>query len=155
MTKELVKRFIVSQDSRLNDGSNCHRCEYGEKFEYLEKLTIAPEVYKNWPNYRNGCLVQDGYRPKANSLQCQLCFESWTRDRKDEGKICIKCGRWIKGGRKNAALVVEAQETYEGGHIEKRYSSVCEDCLLQGKTVDEWATGIVKRAKQLKRRKEP
>jgi len=147
--KDIFKRFIVSSDSRWNEYSNCHRCDFGEKFEYLEKLKF-PEPYRNWANYRNGCLVQDGYRPKDDSPQCQLCFESWVSERKEDGKICVKCGKWIKGGRKSAAMVIEAQEEYEGGRIEKRYSSVCEDCLLQGKTVDEWATDIVKRAKKLK-----
>ena len=148
--QEYWDRFRKAQDSRFNENSYCHRCDFGERFEYLEKLTIAPEAYRNWPNYRDGCLVQDGYRPKSDSPQCQLCFKDWVEERKDEGKICIRCGKWIIGGKSKAALYIEATEEWADGKQFKKYSSVCEPCLLNGKTVDEWAKDVVDKAKKAK-----
>jgi len=150
MDTELFKRFTTSRDSRQNDGSDCYRCKFGKSFEYLERLTTAPELYRNWPNYRDGCLVQTSFKPKADSKQCQGCFEGWLEDRKDEGKICIKCDKWIVGGKSKAAMCIEA--VYEGGS--HTYHSVCEPCLLQGKTVDEWARGVVQKSKANKHRLE-
>jgi len=142
MRKDLFEMFAKANDSKLNDNSDCHRCPFGEKFEYLEKLNY-PQFYRNLPNFRDACLVQNGYKPKQNSPQCQGCFESWFEDRKDEGKICVKCGKWMVGGKGKAAMYIQIGDKK---HPPVNYHSVCDNCLTGGRTIDEWARDILVKA---------
>lgn len=138
----LLKRFIKARDSGLNDKSDCYRCPFGEEFEYLEKLRY-PALYRRWPNYRDGSLKQKANRPRADSKQCQMCFEGWVDDERDKGNICIQCGSWIVGGKAKAAMCIEVESRWENGYTTTKFLSTCSDCLLQGKTPDEWARGVV------------
>ena len=120
------ERFKKAQDSRLNEKSLCHGCPFGEKFEYPEKLKY-PKPYRHLSNFRDDCLIHDGYKPKVDSGQCKLCFDGWLEERKAEGKICVRCGEWV-GKRFGMKIVSESR--WEDGRTYKETTTVCEPCLL-------------------------
>jgi len=136
----LWRRFAKARDSRNATELLCHSCPYAQEIEYLEKL-LYPDAFRNLSNFRDGSLVQKAKRPKEDSKQCQGCFESWVNEKKYEGKICTRCDIWITKG--NGGMVIEAK--YEDGS--KKRSAVCSNCLTGGKSVDEWAAGVVARSK--------
>lgn len=135
------QRFRKAQDSRYNEESLCYRCDRAEKFEAGETLRF-PDLYSHWPQFRDGKLFHDEYRPSSlGDPRCKCCFEGWIDEKRDEGKICIKCGRWIKRGEE--ALRIETK--YEGGF--RTYHALCDSCLLNGQTIEQWAQEVVGSAK--------
>jgi len=118
---EHFKRFQKARDSRREEDLICYKCPYAENVEYTEKLRF-PEMYKNWPNYRDGMLVQTAYRPKIGCKQCEGCYQEWLDEKKEAGKVCVMCGSWIL-----KEPGIQMIEEYEGGG--KTKTSVCEGCL--------------------------
>lgn len=143
--REIWEKFVSHQKSGGGYLEGCHGCPHGEKYQVGEALPRNVwSAYRDHPNFRDGKMWHDEVKPIEKSLPCQACFEGWIAEVKQEGKICIKCGNWVKAG--SAGMDVEEREVESKKMVSK--AAVCMNCLTGGKSPEEWAEAMVAKAKK-------
>lgn len=148
MNKEDLWNRFDKETNTANDeaeGSLCHRCKHATKTEVIEPR-VDPERFKGLHESWYAPVDRSTFRPTMDAPACMMCFEGWVEEKRDEGKICIRCGEWVKP--KDVALYIE-ERVGEGklkGRIVSKHA-LCIQCLTGGKSIDEWAKDMIEKKK--------
>jgi hypothetical protein len=142
--EDLWRRFERTQVEA--DGDPCYKCPHATKIEKLEPR-VNPKRFPGLGPSFYALVDRSTYKPAKTNAACLACFSSWISDEKYEGKICSRCGAWITKENEGMMVIEESKDEKGRTHVESK-TAVCSQCLTGGKTLEEWAKGVVERMKR-------